>query len=73
MASRFWPAKGTGAIAVFRRSISEGVTVAGLLTPVMPVRNTVTRSVRGRLVGARPAAFPVNTKPSKAGSVGWVT
>ncbi len=54
MASRFWLANGNGAMAVFRRSISEGVTVAGLLTPVMPVRNTVARSVRGT-VGRREA------------------
>ena len=42
----------TGAMLVFRRSISEAVTLACWFTPWMPVRNTVARSVRGKLVGA---------------------
>ena len=43
---------GVAAIEVFRRSISETLTFFGLLTPSMPVRNALTRSVRGKLVGA---------------------
>ena len=56
--SRFGPQllqrldQATGAIDVFRRSISDATTFLGWLTPAMPFRNTVTRSVRGRLVGA---------------------
>jgi len=46
---------------VFSRSTSDGVAVAGLLTPVMPVRNTVAKSVRGRLVGASAAGLPDKT------------
>ncbi len=36
----------------------EGVTVAGLFTPVIPVRNTVAKSVRGKFVGANAAGLP---------------
>ena len=42
-----WLASGTGAAVVFRRSISEPTTLRGWLTPLMPVRKAVTRSVRG--------------------------
>ena len=43
----------------------------GWLTPAMPVRNVVTRSVRGKLVGAMPGvASAISTS---AGSVGLVT
>ena len=71
MPNRFCCAKGTGAMAVFRRSISEATTFLGWFTPLMPVRKVVTRSVRGKLVGAvlgRPSAIS-----SSAGSVGCVT
>ena len=70
---RFWSANCTGAMAVFRRSTSEGVAVAGLLTPAIPVRNTVAKSVRGRLVGATPLGSPVSTRPKSTGRVGLVT
>ena len=62
---------GTGAIAVFRRSISEATTLRGLFTPVMPVRNVVTRSLRGKFVGA---VFGIASAiSSSAGNVGLVT
>ncbi len=63
---------GTAAIDVFRRNISEAVTVAGLLSPGTPVRNAVTRSWRGNLVGARTPAEP-NRISTSAGKVGFVT
>ncbi len=44
-------AAGVAAIAVLRRIISEGVTVACWFTPAKPVRNAVTRSRRGRFAG----------------------
>ena len=56
MPRRFCCAKGTGAIAVFRRSISEATTFVGWLTPLMPVRKVVTRSLRGKFVGAMPGS-----------------
>ena len=56
---------------VFSRSISEATTFFGWFTPLMPVRKVVTRSVRGRLVGAVFGRFSAIS--SSAGSVGWVT
>ena len=38
---------------VLSRVISEGVTFDIWFTPGKPVRNAVTRSLRGRLLGAR--------------------
>jgi len=61
---------GVGAMAVLRRSISEGTP--NLLTPVMPVRKAAIRSVRGKLVGALTPALP-NRISSNAGRVGLVT
>ena len=64
-------ANGTAGMAVFSRSISEPTTPAGWLTPGMPVRNVVTKSVRGKLVGAAPPR--PSTRSSSTGRVGLVT
>ena len=66
---------------VLRRVISDGVTVDIWFTPAKPVRNAVTRSLRGRFVGARFAKLvpsvwltaPRNSASSNAGNVGFVT
>lgn len=71
MPSRFCCANGTAGMAVFSRSISAATTFFGLLMPLMPVRKAVTRSVRGKLVGAVPGRFSAIS--SRAGSVGFVT
>ena len=63
---------------MFRRSISEATPVAGELpnafgwvTPGMPVRKVVTRSVRGKFFGAMfGVARAISTS---AGRVGLVT
>ena len=63
-------------IAMFSRSISEGVTVDSWFTPSRPVRNAVTRSCRGRFEGAMFPSAPSGSRNStsiSAGNVGWVT
>src|SRR5262249_23667736 len=70
--SVFCDAAGTGAIVVLSRSISEGFTFAGWFRPGTPVRNAVTRSVRGKFVGALTPAEP-NRISISAGRVGFVT
>ena len=42
---------------MFKRSISDGVTVVCWLTPEKPVKNAVIRSLRGKFVGASVAKF----------------
>ena len=71
MPRRFCCASGVAAMLVFSRSISDAVTVACWFTPLMPVRKVVTRSVRGKLVGA---VFGIASAiSSRAGRVGFVT
>ncbi|MNN80163.1 hypothetical protein D3C81_1968730 [compost metagenome] len=60
------------AMDVFRRSISDAVTVTGWFTPLMPVKKVATRSLRGKLVGALAPAEPYSTS-TRAGAVGLVT
>src|SRR6188508_1075544 len=48
---------GVASILVFNRSNSDGVTLASWLTPAKPVRKAVTKSVRGKLVGAKVGKF----------------
>ena len=63
------------------RAISDGVTFASWFTPAKPVRNAVTRSLRGKLLGAMFAMFVPsvwftasrNSTSSSAGNVGLVT
>lgn len=45
----------------------------GSPVPDAVVEIMVARSVRGRLVGARPLASPVSTRPISPGNVGLVT
>ena len=67
--------------SVLSRCISEAVTFDCWFKPWKPVRNAVTRSVRGRFDGARfgmfvpSVAFTAsrNSTSSSAGSVGLVT
>jgi hypothetical protein len=62
--------RGVGAIEVFSRSISDGVTLAGRFDPGTPVRKATARSWRGNLVGAGALG---NSVWISAGSVGVVT
>ena len=74
-------AAGVAGIPVFRRVISEAVTFDIWFTPAKPVRNAVTRSLRGKLLGAMLAKFVPsvwltgarNSTSISAGSVGLVT
>src|SRR5262245_535304 len=64
---------GVAAVPVFKRSISPGAdSIAGFVRPGMPVRNTATRSLRGKLFGARTPRLP-NSASSSSGSDGFVT
>ena len=59
-------------MAVFGRSIFDSARPErGWFTPLMPVREAVTKSVRGTLVGVVPRL--ARALSSSAGSVGWVT